>query len=329
MNSKKVIVTGGGGFVGKALCYKLKADGFDVVAVSRGDYPELRSRGIKLIRADISEDLSNFKADFVGAEAIFHTAAKVDMWGDFNEFYKVNVVGTKNLLQLARDLKISKFIYTSSPSVITDGKDLKGINESYPYPGSYLASYPETKAMAEKIVMEANTAELKTIALRPHLIWGPGDTNLVPTIIERAKAGRLMQVGDGQNMVDLCYIDDCVQAHIKAFEALDRNQAARGKAFFISQGEPVNLWNWINQILDYNSLPPVRKKISFKLAYFAAGVLEFIGKTFLENREPLLTRFLVKEMATDHYFDISRARKILEFEPKISIAEGMRKTFVQ
>ena len=324
---KKAIVTGGGGFLGKALCVELKDLGYEVIALARGSYPELELLGITTRQCDISEPLDNFVDDFKDAEVIFHTAAKVKMWGDYKDFYKINVEGTKNLISMAKKSGIKKFIYTSSPSVIADGTNLKGINESYDYPKAHKANYPKTKAIAERIVLEENSHEFKTVSLRPHLIWGPGDNNFVPTILERAKAGKLVRVGNGKNLVDLSFIDDCVSAHICALTAVDTNPKASGKAYFISQGEPVELWSWIDEVLVKNGQPKIKKSIPFMVAYNLARLLEGVYKLFSIKSEPPLTKFLVSEMATDHYFDISRAKKHLGYEPKYSISEAIEITF--
>ena len=325
--SKHVIVTGGGGFVGEALCRRLVGLGYRVTSIARGSYPELENCGVNVVQHDLSQPLTSILPQLEGANAIFHTAAYVKMWGKYQDFYQVNVVATKQLLAAAKELKIENFIYTSSPSVIADGRDLCGINESYPYPVKHKAFYPQTKAIAEQMVLAANGQELNTLSLRPHLIWGPGDRNFVPTILERARAGKLMCIGDGQNKVDVCYIDDCVTAHIRALEALKENPKSRGKAYFISQGEPVKLWEWINQILELHDLPQITKKVPFGIAYPAAAILETVSRLMPGQPEPRFTKFLVSEMATDHYFDLSRAKDLLGFEPKVSIKVAMERTF--
>jgi nucleoside-diphosphate-sugar epimerase len=332
MSQKRYVITGGGGFVGKALGKALRSRGHEVISVSRGDYPELRSLGIETKSIDISSDPVNWREIFKDADGVFHTAAKVDMWGDYNAFFKTNVVGTRNLIQVCREFGIRYFVYTSSPSVIHDGSDLEGIDESYPYPKHFDACYPETKAAAEQEVLAANNGDtLRTVSLRPHLIWGPEDTNLVPTILERARAGKLTRIGSGQNLIDLTFIDDCVSAHILAMEALERDDSpAHGKIYFISQGEPVNMWGWIDQVLLRNGLPKVRKSISKGTALFIARAMERVSKVLSKvgiNYTPLLTEFLVSEMATHHYFSIDAARRDLWYQPSCSIEEGLRRTF--
>ena len=325
MTHSRVIVTGGGGFLGKALCQRLCEMGREVFSIGRGEYPALQREGVQVIRADLADESIELAPCFEGVSTVFHTAAKVDMWGRYEDFFAVNVAGTRRVIEACRAAGVRRLVFTSSPSVIADGKDLCGVDESYPYPAHYDAFYPMTKAMAEKEILAANAREgLHTISLRPHLIWGPGDRRFIPAVLERARAGKLIRVGSGSNLVDLCYIDDCVSAHLLAERALDENPWARGKAYFISQGEPVPLWVWIDEVLKRNKLPPLRRSVPKWLALSMAGLLEaFAGA----EKEPLFTRFLVKEMATSHYFDISAAKRYLGYEPKVTVDRGLDLTF--
>lgn len=331
--TKRYIVTGGGGFVGKALATALRRQGHVVVSLSRSFYPELEALGIQSKQVDIGSDPSSgWGALFEECSGVFHTAAKVDMWGDFESFLQTNVVGTRNIVEACRQHNVPSLVFTSSPSVIHDGSNLRNINESYPYPAHFDAYYPQTKAQAEQEVLAADTkGGLRTVSLRPHLIWGPNDTNLIPTVLERAQAGRLTRIGKGDNLVDLTFIDDCVQAHMKAMEALEQKpDVAGGKAYFISQGEPVKLWGWIDEVLAAHSLPPVSRSIPTTVAHGLAVVMELVSRGLNAlgvKVTPLLTRFLVSEMATDHYFDISRARNDLGYQPSCSISDALSKTF--
>jgi nucleoside-diphosphate-sugar epimerase len=329
---RRYIVTGGGGFVGKALAIALVQAGHEVLSLSRGNYPELAELGISSAQVDLGSDDSSWWELFKGADGVFHTAAKVDMWGRYTDFFRTNVRGTRNIVNACRKAGVHSLVFTSSPSVIHDGNQLCGVDESYPYPKRFDAFYPQTKAQAEQEVLANDEpGVLRTTALRPHLIWGPGDTNLVPTILERARQGRLTRIGDGDNLVDLTFIDDCVQAHLLAMQALESNpDQVGGKAYFISQGEPVKMWSWIDQVLVANGLSPVSKAISAGTAMTLAYLMEGISRLLLVpgiEFKPLLTRFLVSEMYTSHYFDISRARKDLGFAPAHSIAEALEKTF--
>lgn len=326
--AKRVVVTGGGGFVGRALAVALSQAGHQVVALSRRVYPELVAIGIESQVCDLSDGALGIERYLVGCDTVFHVAAKVGMWGRYDDFFRTNVVGTRNLITACRSCQVAKLIYTSSPSVIAGGADLCGVNESTPYPKRHTAHYPATKMIAEQEVLAANDRNFLTISLRPHLIFGPGDNNLVPTILKRARAGRLVQIGSGENRTDITFIYDCVRAHIQAWEALGTNPVCCGRAYFISQGEPVNMWEWINQILLYNRLAPLKKKIPAPVARVIAQLAEAVTVLF-PGREPFLTRFLVEEMVSSHYFDISAAARDLGYRPHYSVKQAMDLTFGQ
>lgn len=326
MTENIAIVTGGGGFLGKALCMRLLNEGFTVRAIQRGEYPELVTAGVQCFREDIANPSHAFSNIFEGVQVVFHVAAKVDMWGAYQDFYAANVQGSENVLAACKQAGVTQLVFTSSPSVVSSSSDLRGVDESEPYPTHYKAFYPQTKAMAEQRILAANSDTLYTCALRPHLIWGPNDTNLIPTILERAKADRLIQVGNGENTVDVTYIEDCVEAHVCAMRALNTSPAARGKAYFISQDEPVKLWAWINEVLAAHDMPPVKKRIPRSVAYALAFLFEKWASTS-STRTPLFTRFLVEEMSTDHYFDITRAKELLQYQPRYSMEQAMQQTF--
>lgn len=325
--AKQYLVTGGGGFLGAALCRAIVNNSNSVVALCRGDYPELRNLGIKIFRHDLRNPIENSLDEYGHFEGVFHTASKVEMWGPYQSFFDTNVIGTRNVINFCLQNKIPNLVYTSSPSVIADGKHTSGIDESYPYPTSHMAPYPATKAIAEREVLAANSDTLYTISLRPHLIWGPGDRHLVPTIINRAKSGRLVQVGNGENLVDTSFIEDCVEAHLLAMNALSTNPKSRGRAYFVSQGQPVKLWDWINNILALKNLPPVTRRIPAGLAKFIGKLCEIGVSIVPGNREPFLTQFLASQMSSDHYFNISAAKRDLGYQPKFSIEQALKATF--
>jgi nucleoside-diphosphate-sugar epimerase len=325
----KTLVTGGGGFVGGAICRRLQALGHDVTALGRRPIPTLDAAGIRTVSLDLTaaDAASALGGLFAGVDCVFHTAAHVKMWGPREVFVRGNIDATENVIAACRAAGVGKLVFTSSPSVVATDHDLRGIDESQPYPARYRAFYPETKAAAERAVLAANGDSLRTISLRPHLIFGPGDTNLVPTILKRARAGRLVQVGDGRNLVDLTFIDDCVSAHILAAAALDERPDAGGRAFFISQGDPVPLWEWIGRVLALHDVPPVRRRISSNTALMLATVAEAVWKTLRLTSDPPLTRFLAEEMSTDHYFDISSARRDLGYAPSCTVWEATARSF--
>ena len=322
------LVTGGGGFLGGAIARRLLERGDAVRSFSRGDYPELLAQGVEAHRGDLA-DLDAVLRAAQGCDAVFHTAAKAEIWGPYTEFCRANVLGTKNVIEACRRHGVARLVYTSTPSVTFAGRDQAGVDESAPYPARFLAHYPKTKAEAERIVLAANSPELATVALRPHLIWGPGDNHLAPKIIERARAGKLRLVGTGGKLVDSVYIDNAADAHVLAADRLRDDSSAlgpaAGKAYFISNGEPRPVADLINGILDAAGLPPVRRTVSPGVAYAVGWMLETVYGALRVKGEPAMTRFVARQLATSHWFDISAARRDLGYRPAVSIEEGMRR----
>jgi nucleoside-diphosphate-sugar epimerase len=319
-----VLVTGGGGFLGGAIVRGLLARGDAVRSLSRGDYPGLRALGVEQIRGDLA-DPQIVQQAVEGCALVFHVAAKAGIWGPAAEYYRTNVAGTRNVIAACRACGVKRLVFTSSPSVVFNGRDMEGVDESVPYPEHHDAAYPATKAEAEQLVRAANDEELATVALRPHLIWGPGDTNLVPRIIARARAGRLRRIGRRANLVDSTYIDDAATAHLNAADRLAPGSPIAGKVYFISQGEPWPIWDLINRILRAAHLPPVTRTIPRSLALMAAGICEAASHALRFENEPPMTRFLARELATAHWFNITAARRDLGYQPSVSIEEGMKR----
>ena len=320
----RALVTGGGGFLGGAVVRCLLEQGSTVGSFSRGSYPALEALGVEVFRGDLADAQAVAKA-CRDREIVFHVAAKAGIWGHYDEYYRVNVIGTKNVIAACRSLGIPRLVYTSSPSVVFDGGDMEGVDESVPYPHDYKAAYPTTKATAERMILAANDGHLATIALRPHLIWGPGDTHLVPGILALGRKGRLRKIGKIPRMVDVTYVDDAAEAHILAAHRLWPGSPISGRAFFISQGQPVALWDFVNRILQAAELPPATHTISPRAAYAAGWLCEILYKTLRLRAEPPMTRFLAEELATAHWFDITAARQDLGYEPKIGMEEGLRR----
>lgn len=318
----KILVTGGGGFLGSAICSMLVKRGDQVQSISRQAYPGLETMGISQFRGDLVDKGKIYSAA-QGCDAIIHTAAKAGIWGDYSSYYQANVLGTQNIIEVCRELRIAKLVYTSSPSVVFSGGDMEGVNESAPYPKRYLTAYPKTKAIAEQMVLNANDENLATVSLRPHLIWGPGDNHLVPRILARAKAGKLRKIGSRDVLVDSVYIDNAASAHILALDRLNFNSPCSGKAYFISNGEPWKLWDLVNEIILAGKGNVVNKTVSVSLAYFMGWLFEIIYTISRKHAEPPMTRFLAKELSTSHWFDISNARRDLGYVPMITIREGL------
>lgn len=321
----KALVTGGGGFLGRYIVEKLVARGNSVRVLGRGRYPDLEKLSVETARADLREADAVVKA-CEKIDVVFHVAALPAIWGKWNDFYSINVEGTKNILAGCRAQGVSRLVYTSTPSVVFDQTDLCNIDETAPYPSSYNCYYPETKAIAERLVISANGSDgLLTTSLRPHLVWGPRDNHLIPKVLERAKSGQLFIVGDGLNKVDITYVENAADAHLQAADHLREGSAVAGQAYFISQGEPVLLWDFINQLLERLGIPKVTKTLSYRAARSIGAALELIHTVFSLRGEPRMTCFLASSLARSHYFDISRARRDFGYSPRISTAEGLER----
>jgi nucleoside-diphosphate-sugar epimerase len=322
----KALVTGGGGFLGGAIVRRLAARGDRVRSLSRRRYPELDLLGVEQIQGDVA-DLGPTETAAAGCDVVFHVAAKAGVWGAYAEYYRANVIGTQNVVAACRKHGVRRLVYTSSPSVVFDGRDLEGVDESAPYPKHYDAAYPKTKAEAERLALAANGPDLATVALRPHLIWGPGDNHLIPRILERGRAGRLRRIGRANKLIDSIYIDNAADAHVLAADRLAPGSLIAGKVYFLSNGEPIPLWDLINRILATAGVPPVTRAVPAWLAYAAGWLLETAYTMRGRRDEPPMTRFLARELTTAHWFNIDAARRDLDYEPKVSIAEGMLRLF--
>lgn len=320
----KALVTGGGGFLGKAVVRLLLERGWQVRSFSRSCYPELSGLGVEQCFGDIA-DADSVDNAVKGCDIVFHVAAKAGIWGPYRDFHAANVRGTQNIIDSCRRHGVGRLVYTSSPSVVFDGRDMEGVDEAVPYPDHYEAHYPATKAAAERLVLDANGPALATVSLRPHLIWGPEDNHLVPRIIDRAKGGRLRRIGSRPCLVDSVYVDNAAMAHILAAERLGPGSPVAGKAYFISNGDPIPLWDMVNRILAAGGIPPVRRTISPTLAYLLGSILESAFRLLRLPGEPPMTRFVARELSTAHWFDIGAARRDFGYSPEVSIEEGLRR----
>ncbi|MEI6207623.1 MAG: NAD-dependent epimerase/dehydratase family protein [Desulfuromonadales bacterium] len=318
----RILVTGGGGFLGGAIVRMLVERGDEVRSFSRSEYPALNSLGVKQFRGSL-EDREAVLEAARGCELVFHVAAKAGIWGSYREYHLANVVGTGHVLAACRECGISRLVYTSSPSVVFDGSDVEGGDESLPYPARYEAHYPATKALAEQLVLAANSAELAVTALRPHLIWGPGDNHLVPRIVAKGRAGKLRRIGNRPNLVDTVYVDNAARAHLLAADRLVPGSCVAGKAYFISNNEPLPLWEIVNRILAAAGIPPVTRSIPPAVAYSAGYICEALWALLRLGGDPPMTRFVAHELASAHWFDISAARRDFDYHPEVSIEEGL------
>jgi len=316
--SHRILVTGYGGFLGQAICQQLIQNGYRVRGLARGNYPQLSGLGVECIQGSITDPLA-VETSLHNIDAVIHTAAIAGVWGKTADYQSINVDATDLILKRSQDLGVRAFVYTSSPSVTFDGKPQSGIDEQVPYPTKWLCDYPRTKAIAEQRVLTANNpSSFATCSLRPHLIWGVGDPHLIPRVIERCRKRRLRRVGSGQNLIDTVHVDHAAQAHLLALEKmLAGDPKASGRAYFITDGQPVPCWEWITTILQCAGLKPPSGSISVSSAYRIGAALEtlygWVGKT----QEPPMTRFVALQLGVDHYFDISAAKDLLGYTPNL------------
>ncbi len=316
----RAIVTGGGGFLGRAIVGQLLERGDDVRIFARGDYPDLRERGVETVRGDIADGQAVIDS-CRDRDVVFHVAGKPGIWGAYAAHHEPNVLGTRNVVDGCKTHDVHRLVYTSSPSVVFGPGDIEGADEAIPYPDRHMVHYSKTKAIAERIVLDANGPGLATVALRPHLIWGPGDNHLLSGILGRASS--LRRIGRRDPLIDCIYVDNAADAHILAADRLAPGSAVAGRAYFISNGEPRGLWRIVNGILGAAGRPPVTRRMPKFAAIGLATVSETVHKIPGLRREPCLTRFLVYELSTAHWFDISAARRDLGYEPRVSIDEGL------
>ena len=336
--SPTTLVTGGGGFLGLYIVEQLTARGEKVRVFCRKRYPRLDEIGAEWFAGDV-RDTDAVERACEGIDTVYHVAAVPGIWGSWKMFHGINTLGTLNVIDACRKQGVQKLIYTSSPSVIYDGKPHEDVDESYPYPdpSQFLCHYPHSKMLAERAVLQASAnrdglcesgqdgTALLTTALRPHLIWGPRDNHLIPRLIKRAKSGRLRRVGDGTNLISMTYVENAAAAHLQAADALAPNSANAGKAYFINEPEPVNLWDWVNELLQTAGVQPVTKSISAKAAWRIGAVLEGIYRCLFLPGEPPMTRFLASQLSSSHYYSIAAAQRDFGFTPIVGVDVGMQR----
>jgi nucleoside-diphosphate-sugar epimerase len=317
----KALVTGGGGFLGSRLALALVARGDPVASYSRGRYPELEAQGVRGIQGDLG-DRDAVRRAIRGSDVVFHVAAKAGIWGDPKAYWTTNVEGTRNVLAGCLAAKVKRLVFTSSPSVCFDGKDHVRAGNDLPHASTFLAAYPRTKAQAERIVLGANgTDGLATCVLRPHLIVGAGDPHLLPRLVERARAGKLVVVGDGRNEVSLTAVENAVEAHLAAADRLATGAAHAGGVYFVAQKDPVVLWTWIGDLLERLGVPRPRRRVPLGLAYSGGAVLEAWWRMRKLPGEPPMTRFLALELARSHSYDMGPAERDFGYRERVSMRE--------
>lgn len=320
----RALVTGGGGFLGRHIVNLLLQRDFQVRSFQRSSHQDLIDLGAECFLGDLRKYEDVEKA-CEGVDVVFHVAAKAGVWGSYESYHSINVTGTENILKACKKHKVPKLIYTSSPSVAFGIEAIEKGDETLPYPEKYLTAYPETKAIAERLVLDANCDELLTCALRPHLIWGPGDNHLIPRLVEAHRNGKLMQVGDGENLVDITYVENGAFAHIQAEQSLVKGSKTAGQAYFIGDQNPVKLWSWVNEMLETLGEEKVTKNISYDKARFVGRVMEVAYKILPLKGEPPMTRFIAAQLAKSHYFSHDKALQHYGYMAPISNDEGLKR----
>lgn len=321
----KVLVTGGGGFLGGEIVRRLVARGDEVISYSRSTYDWHREAGVTQATGSLT-DVNALENAMRGCDAVVHVAAKAGFWGPRDDYFTANLGGTKAVLEACKKAGVQRLVYTSTPSVVHGGGDLNGVDESLDYPAHHESAYAASKAAAERVVRQANGADLATVALRPHLIWGPGDPHLLPRLLAKAKAGRLRKIGSGNNLVDTVFVDNAASAHLMALDRLQIGSLIGGKAYFLAQGEPAPLWETIERMIIAAGGPPLPKKAVPKgVAMLGGAVCEMVWKTLRLKGEPPMTRFVARQLATSHWFRLENARNDLGYVPEVSFEQGLQR----
>lgn len=321
----KALVTGGGGFLGLYIVEQLLAAGNEVRVLCRGDYPALQALGVEVQRGDV-RNADEVERAVSGVESVFHTAAVPGIWGPWERYHSINTIGTENIVKACGRQGVRRLIYTSSPSVVFDGADHVDADESLPYPSDWLCHYPHSKALGEQAVLAANSTDgLRTVSLRPHLIWGRRDNHLIPRLIDRARSGRLRRVGRGDNVVSMVNVENAAAAHVQADIELANEGRCAGKAYFVNEPQAVRLWDWIDELLALANLPPVKKSISLGNASRIGWCCETIWSLLRLSGEPPMTRFVAAQLAGSHSYSIQAAQRDFGFTPIVTVEEGMRR----
>ena len=319
----KILVTGGGGFLGSSVCRQLAALGHEVVAFQRSAADHLVDPHIRVLSGDIA-DTSAVTRAAAGCDAIVHTAGKAGIWGAAADFHRVNVDGTANVIRACREHGIDSLVCTSSPSIVHSGGDLGGVDESVPVATHFNAPYPASKAAAEKLVLTANGDGLRTVALRPHLIWGPGDPHILPRLAARARGGTLALPGPDK-IIDTIFVENAAQAHVMALQELTGAGRCAGKPYFVTNNEPLPQGEIIQGLLAAIGIEVRIRPVPVRLAMVGGAACEFTWRALRLKSEPPVTRFAVEQLATAHWFDTRAAERDFGYLPAITIAEGLER----
>ncbi len=314
----RVLVSGAAGFLGRAVVRRLNDAGHAVVSLVRNADADAGSADAERRSGDIV-NLDAMTQAVAGCDAVIHCAARIEPFGRVDDYYDVNVRGTDNLLAACEVAGIRKFVFTSCAAVVLDRGDLNGVNETQRMPARAPTPYLATKAIAERHVLAANGPEFATVALRPHLLWGPGEIALLPRLAALAKAGKLRLIGEAGKKIDSCYVDNAADAHVAALERLEPAAAIAGKAYFVTQGEPASIEGFVNGLLRAAGYPAETRRLSAPVARLLAATAPLRRAV---GADPLVTDDLLALFGQATWFNIAAARRDLDYQPRVGMAEG-------
>jgi nucleoside-diphosphate-sugar epimerase len=314
----RVLVTGASGMLGRATAAALAERGDDVTVLQR------RPAGLacREVLGDVADPAVVARA-VDGQDAVLHLAAKVDVTGRWAEYLRANVEGTRTVVEACRRAGVGRLVHVSSPSVAHGGQALVGVGAGPADPARARGHYARSKAVAERDALAADSPSLAVLVVRPHLVWGPGDTQLVERIVERARAGRLPVIGSGAALIDTTYVVNAADALVAAVDACGRgNDGAHGEALVVSNGEPRPVAEVIARLCAAAGVPGPRRRVPFRLAWAAGAAVEGVWTATSRRDTPPLTRFLAEQLATAHWFDQRRTREALAWTPRVGLDEG-------
>ena len=312
----KVLVTGASGLLGSSVARALSDTGHEVTTLQR------RPSGVSGARDVLGSvtDPDTVSAATAGQDAVIHLAAKVSMAGDPADFDRVNVEGSRAVLAAARDAGVTRFVHISSPSVANDGNSLVGTGAGAADPQTARGHYARTKARGELLALAADADDFRVLVLRPHLMWGPGDTQLTERIIERSRQGRMPILGSGAALVDTLFVTNAVDAITAALDAVAR---VHGESLVVTNGQPRPIGEFIERLALAGGAKKPRLRIPVAPALAAGTAVDAIWNLREHDDEPPLTRFLAEQMSTAHWFDQRRTREVLDWTPAVSFDAGM------
>jgi nucleoside-diphosphate-sugar epimerase len=310
----RVLVTGASGMLGRSTATALVERGDEVTVLQR------RSAGLpcREVLGDVADPAVVARA-VDGQDAVLHLAAKVDVTGRWAEYVQANVEGTRTVVAACRQAGVRRLVHVSSPSVAHGGAALVGVGAGPADPDRARGHYSRSKAVAEREALAADSPALAVLAVRPHLVWGPGDTQLVARIVERARAGRLPVIGSGAALIDTTYVDNAADALVAAVDACGR---VHGEALVVSNGEPRPVAEVISRLCRSAGVPGPRRRVPFPVAWAAGAAVEAVWTATQRRDTPPLTRFLAEQLATAHWFDQRRTRAALGWSPRVGLEEG-------